>query len=252
MSNVIRYDEEPARRIRALSDTPEIRAQRERVVELLAPKPAERILDVGCGSGHLARELADIVGPERVRGVDVSEQMLMLASEHGVDAVHTSGCLLPFADDAFDVAVATQVYEFVEDLPQALAELRRVLRAGGRALILDTDWSSIVWHASDPRRMQRVLHGWRRRVAHPHLPRTLAPQLEHAGFELVRQAVHTIFDPKGEPHSYSALQIEHLGASAIGVPDHEVEEWAVDLRHLAHTGAYFFSLNRYIFLVKTA
>jgi arsenite methyltransferase len=250
MSLTIRYDEEPARRILALSDTPEMHAQRRRVVELLAPSSGERILDVGCGPGHLAGALAELVGPEgRVVGADVSEHMLALAERPGVELVHIAGGGLPFDQDAFDAAVATQVYEFVEDLPAALAELYRVLRPGGRALILDTDWDSVVWHSSDEARMQRVLDGWRRRVADPHLPRTLANKLEAAGFEVTRQDAFAIFDPDGHPDHYSAQQIEHLGASAVGVPPGEVDAWAADLRRLADAGEYFFSLTRYVFVV---
>jgi arsenite methyltransferase len=54
---------------------------------------------------------------------------------------------LPFPDGAFDAAAAVQVYAYVEDLDMALAELFRVLRPGGRAVVLDTDLDSMVWHA---------------------------------------------------------------------------------------------------------
>jgi arsenite methyltransferase len=249
VTSVIQYDEGPARRILTLSETPEMQAQRRRVAELLAPRPGEQILDVGCGPGHLTRELAEAVGPGgRVCGVDVSEQMLALAANTGAELVRVSGTDLPFDEEAFDAAVATQVYEFVTDLPAALAELRRVLRPGGRALILDTDWDSIVWHSSDRLRMQRVLDGWRRRLADSRLPRTLRAHLKDAGFEVSGHEVFTIFDPIGDEYSYSMHQVEHLGASAIDVPDHETEAWAADLRALARSGNYFFSLNRYIFL----
>jgi SAM-dependent methyltransferase len=249
MSLTIRYDEEPARRILALSETAEMQAQRRHVLKLLAPEPGWQVLDVGCGPGHLAAELAKAVGPNgRVCGADVSEHMLALAAHTEVEFVHTSGTSLPFQDGTFDAAVATQVYEFVEDLPAAFAELRRVLLPGGRVLILDTDWDSLVWHSSDPARMRRVLEGWRRRVANPHLPRTLARDLRDAGLEVTHREALTIFDPHGREDSYSAHQIEHLGASAVGVAEEEIDAWAGDLRHLAAAGDYFFSLNRYIFL----
>jgi SAM-dependent methyltransferase len=167
-----------------------------------------------------------------------------------VQFVRVSGTELPFAEGEFDAAVATQVYEFVEDVAAALAELRRVLRAGGRALILDTDWATLVWHSSDPARMQRVLDGWRRRVAHPHLPRTLGRELREAGFEVDDVHTYAIFDTLGREGSYSALQIEHLGASAEGVAADEVAAWAADLRDLAAAGEYFFSLNRYVFSAR--
>ncbi len=61
-----------------------------------------------------------------------------------------------------------------------------------------------------------------------------------------------IFDRNGEADSCSVHQIEHLGASAIGVSTDVIEAWANDLRDLARTGRYFFSLNRYIFVASTA
>src|SRR3990167_8372110 len=73
---------------------------------------------------------------------------------------------LPFPNGAFDVAVSTQVYEYVSDTATALAELNRVLRPGGRALILDTDWDSIVWNTTDRDRMERVLAAWDEHLAH--------------------------------------------------------------------------------------
>jgi arsenite methyltransferase len=249
VSDVIRYDEEPARRIAALSETPEMQAQRRYVVELLAPRAGEHVLDVGCGPGRLTREIADAVGPDgRACGVDVSEEMLALAAQMNLELAHASGIRLPFEEASFDAAVATQVYEFVEELSAALTELYRVLRVGGRALILDTDWDCLIWHSSDAARMQRVLDGWRQRVADPHLPRTLAAHLRAVGFEVTRREALVIFDPIGDERSYSARQIKHLGASAIGVSASEREDWAADLRDLARAGEYFFSLNRYIFL----
>jgi ubiquinone/menaquinone biosynthesis C-methylase UbiE len=253
MSEVIRYDEEPARRIQELSETLEMRAQRSRVIELLAPRPGERILDVGCGPGHLIGEIADLVGSGgRACGVDLSEPMLALAARTNVELAHVTDTTLPFDDSVFDAAAATQTYEFVEKLSAALAELHRVLLPGGRVLILDTDWDSLIWHSRDGARMQRVLDGWRRRVADPHLPRTLAPRLRAAGFEVTRREVFPILDTTGDERSYSAHQINHLGASATGVPAAVLEDWAAELQDLARAGEYFFSLNRYIFLAAKA
>jgi ubiquinone/menaquinone biosynthesis C-methylase UbiE len=249
MSRVMRYDEGAAKRIVALSETPEMRAQRRRVIELLAPQEQWRVLDLGCGPGHLTRELAQAVGPHgSVCGVDVSEEMLAIAACDDVELVHVEGTTLPFEAGVFDAAVATQVYEFVEEIQGALAELLRVLRPRAKAVILDTDWDSVVWHSSDDARMRRVLDGWRKRIADPHLPRTLSRHLRSAGFEIDRREVFAIFDPCGRADSYSARQIEHLGASAVGVPDTQLNAWAADLRHLARTDDYFFSLNRYIFV----
>ena len=60
----------------------------------------------------------------------------------------------------------------------------RVLDFGGRLLLLDTDWDSIVWHSRAPQRMRRVLAAWDAHAADPHLPRTLPGLIRDAGFTL--------------------------------------------------------------------
>jgi hypothetical protein len=58
---------------------------------------------------------------------------------------------------------------------------RPATRPGARALVLDTDWDSIVWHSGDPLRTQRVLDAWEEHIVDPHLPRKLIGLLDDAG-----------------------------------------------------------------------
>ena len=135
---------------------------------------------------------------------DASPSMLALAeqrcaSRHWVHLRRSDVTALPFGDGVFDAAVSAQVYEFVSDITLALGELRRVLKPGGRAIIIDTDWESCVWHSSDDARMRRVLACWDTHCPHPHLPRELAPHLRAAGFTVtsvgVIPIVNVTFDP---------------------------------------------------------
>jgi SAM-dependent methyltransferase len=97
----------------------------------LSPPPA-RVLDLGCGTGMLAREL-ETIGP--VYAVDISHQALLYTQKRHVIRLCAGDALsLPFASEAFDVVTATDVVEHTDDRG-ALAELARVLKRGGLALI---------------------------------------------------------------------------------------------------------------------
>jgi SAM-dependent methyltransferase len=253
---MIEFDGETARRMEAMYASPAVVARRRGLLDLLGLHPGEHVLDVGCGPGFLTAELEEAVGASgRVCGVDLSETMLALARKRCGDRVELIAgdvTRLPFGDAEFDAAVATQVYEYVAVVETALAELHRVLRPGGRAVVVDTDWDSIAWHAEDPARMRRVLEAWDEHLADPYLPRTLGPRLEQAGFEVQRREAGVTFETTCGDDTMSGSLIDLIQAfvpGRRGVTVAEADAWAGDLRRLPEQGAYFFSLTRFLFLV---
>jgi ubiquinone/menaquinone biosynthesis C-methylase UbiE len=251
------FDETASRRLLQTYLTPDIVGQRHLVLAAVRPTPGERVLDIGSGPGLLAGELAATVGPEgAVEGIDVSESMLAIAREQprAADSAPTrftaaDALRLPFADETFDAAVCTQVYEYVADIPAALAQARRVLRPGGRLAILDTDWDSVVWHSSDRALMLRVMGAWDEHLADPYLPRRLPRELADAGFGELRAEVLPMFNRGYRTDTFSAGLLEMIAgfvAGRGGVTRDEAEAWAADLRRLGED--YFFSLNRYLFV----
>jgi ubiquinone/menaquinone biosynthesis C-methylase UbiE len=109
------------------------------------------VLDAGCGVGSIALDLATMIAPGRVTGIDPDAGQIdaarRSASERGIEnAEFQTGSVneLPFAEESFDVVYANAVLIYVRDPIRALAELRRVLRPDGLAAVSDDDLGTIV------------------------------------------------------------------------------------------------------------
>ncbi|HEV8602394.1 MAG TPA: bifunctional demethylmenaquinone methyltransferase/2-methoxy-6-polyprenyl-1,4-benzoquinol methylase UbiE [Gaiellaceae bacterium] len=100
-------------------------------------RPGDRVLDVCCGTGDLA--LADAEAGGRVTGLDFSEPMLRRARRKSADVEWLEGDALglPFADGSYDAATVGFGLRNLPNAERGLAELRRVLRPGGRLAILE-------------------------------------------------------------------------------------------------------------------
>ena len=256
MSGGLQFDELTSRKIEALYLTPDVVAQRSQVLKALALRRGEHVLDVGSGPGLLAHEMASSVGRDGgVRGIDISEDMLAMSRRRCANQPWTAfqkadATQLPYPDGAFDAAVSTQVYEYIADVPAALAELYRVIRPGGRVLILDTDYGSLVIHSENELRMQRVLTAWNEHFIHAGLPRVLSRQLRDAGFMIRQRDVIPMFNPEYQENTYGKHLLDLMASFAAGrqgLSNEEVEAWLAEFAELGRQGTFFFSLNRYLF-----
>ena len=259
MKSGIEFDATASRRVEAAYLTADVVGQRVEVLAALDVRPGERVLDVGSGPGLLAEALAATVGADgRVCGIDTSEPMLEMARRRC--EAHPQARFewadagkLPYPDASFDAAVSTQVYEYVVDMPTALAELFRVLRPGGRVAIVDTDYDSLVIHTEDPERMGRVLSAWDEHFVHRGLPRVLTPLLRDAGFAVGRRSAIPILNPEYHAGAFSYHLTRMMAAYAVGrqgVDRAEADAWLAELQELGDRGRYFYSLNRYLFLAQ--
>ena len=126
--------------------------ERPAMLALAGDVAGRRILDAGCGSGPLSAALRDRGAV--VTGIDASAEMLALARRRlGDDITLHVGDLrgrLPFDDGAFDDVIASLVLHYLQDWGPTLAELRRVLRPGGR-LIASVDHPFVAYTIQAPR-----------------------------------------------------------------------------------------------------
>ena len=119
------------------------------LVEAVAPDPAERVLDLACGTGVVARLAAPHVGVTgHVTGLDLNAGMLAVAralpppSGASITWIEGNAMAIDLPDVSFDVIVCQQGFQFFPDQPAALREMHRVLVPGGQVLLLDHIGSS--------------------------------------------------------------------------------------------------------------
>jgi ubiquinone/menaquinone biosynthesis C-methylase UbiE len=124
--------------------------------------PGQSLLDIGCGPGTITADLAQLVAPGEVVGLDAAEDVLDLAREHaqglGLDNLRfAQGDLfaLEFPSECFDVVHLHQVLQHLSDPVAALIELRRVLRTDGVLAARESDFGAFTWAPRDP-----VLDRW--------------------------------------------------------------------------------------------
>jgi arsenite methyltransferase len=258
-STLAQFDVAGAERLEKIYLTPDVVQQREQIFQLLDVKPGMTALDIGCGPGLTSLALAQAVGNAgHVDAIDIAPPMLQLAARrcsalsqvkfHQADVLQ-----LPFVNASFDVALATQVYEYVADIDNALHELARVMKPGAQVLLVDTDWESCVWACRDEARMRRMMQGWSQHIPHPQLPRTLIQRMQRAGFADVQ--VHTIplLNMNYSIDTFSGGMMGFIASFVSGLPDYGpqlVADWQADVTSMADAGGYFFSLNRYVFVAR--
>ncbi len=126
----------------------------ERTLESISLDGCNRVLDVACGTGIVARLLAGRLGPRvRIDGVDLNGAMIAVARKvagtmgAGLAWHEADVGALPFDDGVFDLAICQQGLQFFPDRPRALGEMRRVLAPRGRLVLTVWKESSALFQA---------------------------------------------------------------------------------------------------------
>jgi ubiquinone/menaquinone biosynthesis C-methylase UbiE len=235
---------------------PHQRALRRAFLAFAGVRRGWRVLDVGCGTGVVTRELRARVGAAgRVTGVDPSRAFVVEARRRGRGERAGAPCRfrvadgrrLPFPAGAFDATVAVTVLLHVPQADRVLAEMIRVTRPGGRVAALDQDLGTLVLDLPDRALTRRILDGHAERFyPNPWSGRSLYRRLRAAGLAGVRARVFPVVEPVYDEYVRSLLarRVAFTTRRRV-VTAAEGRRWLADADRAAARGDFFMTLNFY-------
>lgn len=232
----------------------EVRA-RAAYLDLLALLPGERVLDVGCGSGVVTRDLARRVVPGgRVVGLDASTALLTVADELAAEtglADHITwregdARALPFGDNAFDAAIAVTTLCHIPDGERAIPELVRVVRPGGRVGVFDRDNDSyIIAHPDRALTRRIVAAGSDHTTVDGWLVRQLPRLLRQAGLVDVRVRAFASIEqnPAGFYATNAGTRWADVAVQVGAITEAERRRWVAELNEEVAAGGFVAGLT---------
>lgn len=206
---------------------------RARSYELLGDLIGRTVVDAGCGSGRAVAELAE--RGARAVGVDLDPEMIAVARERWPAGEFHVGdaCELPLETGSVSYYRADKVLHMLDDPARAVAEARRVLAPGGRAVLLGQDWDTIAIDSDEPETTRRLVHTKADSFPSPRVARRYRNLLLDAGFTDPVVEVHT-----GVFTDDTALALLHR------ITDEE--SWLAEQAERARTNRIFVALPMFL------
>ncbi len=252
---MLKFDKETTQLLDIVYQGADITRRRQASFDALRPKADEIIIDIGCGNGLLTLELARAVGSGgKAIGIDPSKDMLVPAKDRckGFDWVEIligTANDLPITTGTVDKAASVQVFEYLDDVPGAVAEVHRVLKPGGKLVIGDIHLDSLVWFSDDRDRMNRMIASWDSHFTHRDVPAVLPSILQDAGFVVEDITPITTCDHTLKPDGLATMMMQLMIRYAIDnihVPESEASAWLAEQKELAAEGRFFFALTHFV------
>jgi len=239
------------------SRLPDITQVNQKLCEVVDAKPGERLLEVGSGSGVLCRLLAPHVQPNGcIVSVDISPEMTAEARKYALTAGISreiafetgSAEALPYADASFDGAIAARLLLHVSDPEAVIHEMLRVVKPGGRVLVMDWDFETVTVDHPDREQTRRLLH-WRsdHHGGNNWSGRQLWRRMQVAGLQdLSVYPWVTVSHCEADGLTQSLWRAAQVACEGGAISPAEQEAWVKELKGRIQAGTFFASIVYFI------
>ncbi len=251
---MLKFDEQTTKLLEIAYQGGDVSRRRRMAYDALDLSAGDEVVDIGCGNGLLTEEIARAVGPKgRVIGIDPSQDMREPAQKRcqdfpTVQIIDGLADALPLQANSVNKAVAVQVLEYLPEIPAAISEAYRVLKAGGRFVAIDTGCRTLDWFSEDEERMRRIQAAWDHHYTEARVAALWPTLSRQAGFGSIAVEPFTYCDVTLRPDGI-AFMLMHLMsryASENGhVTESEATSWFDEQLQLSEQGRFFFSLTYY-------
>ena len=178
----------------------------EALLDRVGIEPGQTVADFGCGPGSMLVEMAKRVGPGgQVHGLDVNAEFVASAREKAagegvsgrITLHHLTESFLPLGAGRLDRILAKNVMVYVDDAAETFEEFRRVVRKGGRVLVIDSDFATTIMEPVPLEQWRAFLAGASHAFRNPLIGRQMYGIARKAGFSSVELEVRVTPDTSG-------------------------------------------------------
>jgi ubiquinone/menaquinone biosynthesis C-methylase UbiE len=206
--------------------------------------PGQKILDLGCGIGGATFPIAEVTGSTGlVAGLDVSSALVEVArrrahDQPGIEFRVGDACAIPYPDEFFDSARSERVFLYLPDRLGAIAEMRRVVKKGGRIFLIDTDFDCMAIYSTKPALTRKMTSIVAASMPNGNSGRELPALAKRAGLKNINTETFSGTTPY-EFMLRAMVNSLWTGVARGVVSRAEVEEWLNEQAALQTNGEFF-------------
>ncbi|MEV3962991.1 methyltransferase domain-containing protein [Nocardia sp. NPDC050193] len=225
--------------------------------EALALRPGEHAVDIGSGTGSEVISFAEAVGPTgSAAGVEPDPNLLAAAVARAAAArssatFHSGDAYgIPFGSATFDAVLCERVFQHLTAPARAAREIARVLRPGGRAVVMDADWGSAIVHPGEHRVVREVVDTLVSATTNPYSGRRLAGLLTAAGLEVASTGSQALIQDRSAGAGALVSRISAMAVARRVITEAEREKLLADLARGGAVGDIHLSVTMFAVHVR--